>query len=122
MKNQRKPPPHPPGVLVQHAQCETCIYRADTAYNTKKLEDRVRDPRDPRHFTTSRACHAFRGRTVVCRGFWDRHAEDFDLGQIAVRLDAVYTIDETGAIRHDRQDGSRTFQPSGTAAKGSATT
>ena len=108
MENQRKPPPPPAGALVQKTQCETCIYRPETVYDTDELENLIRDPRDPTHFSTPRACHAVTGRTVVCRGFWDRHAEDFDLGQLAVRLDAVYTIDETNAVVHEPQGAPRT--------------
>ena len=102
MKRRPKPPKPPPGALVQKTQCDTCIYRPDTSLDIKRLEDAIRDPYDPQHFARPRACHTFTGRTVICRGFWNRHADRCDLGQLATRLNAVYTIDEAGVVMHER--------------------
>ena len=102
MKRRPKPPKPPPGALVQKTQCDTCIYRPDTGLDIKRLEDAIRDPYDPQHFARPRACHTFTGRTVICRGFWNRHADRCDLGQLATRLNAVYTIDEAGLVMHER--------------------
>ena len=43
----------------------------------------------------NRECHhAKRGSGVCCRGFWDRHADDFQAGQIAQRLNLIEYVKE----------------------------
>ena len=121
MKKQRKPPEPPLGALVQQTQCATCIYRPETPYDTEKLEKGIRDPKNREHFTRPRACHAFTGRTVVCREFWNRHAQHCDLGQLATRLDAVYMIDDAGTVTHTPQHGLPTIQRKPNAAPESTT-
>ncbi len=75
---------------VQAQQCTTCIYRADSALDIANLESAIADPRMPGHFVKFRACHhAPDAAAVVCRGFWNRHKDDFDGGQLAQRLNAV---------------------------------
>lgn len=72
---------------VQARACETCIYRRDSPLSLAKLEADVADPRMPGHFRGHRVCH--HSRDAVCRGFWNRHRDHFDLGQIAQRLGMV---------------------------------
>jgi hypothetical protein len=71
---------------VQRAMCKTCIYRPDSPLDLKHLESEVKD----KHvgFRTFRACH-HAGTDVCCRGFWNRHKDEFALGQIAQRLGFV---------------------------------
>lgn len=81
---------------VQTKQCRTCIYRPGLGWNIASLEAQIADPHLAGHFAGYRECHhAVRGSGVVCRGFWNRHKDQFDLGQLAQRLDAVefVTID-----------------------------
>jgi hypothetical protein len=70
--------------------CETCIYRSGFGWDIGRLEDQVRD----RHvgFKAYRACHHADGE-VCCRGFWERHRDEFAVGQIAQRLDLVEFVD-----------------------------
>lgn len=70
---------------VQRKMCKTCIYRKDSPLDLDKLENEVRDKYGG--FTSHRVCH--HSEDVCCRGFWDRHKDEFPLGQVAQRLDAV---------------------------------
>ena len=72
---------------VQKQRCRTCIYRKDSTLDLQRLEDAVRDPN--MGFKGYRACHHARSGRVCCCGFWDHHRDEFALGQIAQRLDAV---------------------------------
>lgn len=74
---------------VQEKMCRTCIYRADSPLDLEELEAQVADPHGG--FSGHRLCHHAEG--VCCRGFWDRHKDEFALGQIAQRLDFVEFVD-----------------------------
>ena len=76
---------------VQRRRCATCIYRPDTFFDLEKLEAQVRDPH--MGFWGYRACHHVQSGTVCCRGFWDAHRDEFQLGQLAQRLNAVEFVD-----------------------------
>jgi hypothetical protein len=69
---------------VQSKQCDTCIYRKDSPLDIKKLEQQISNKYG---FTGHRICH--HSDDVCCRGFWDRHKDEFQMGQIAQRLKAV---------------------------------
>jgi hypothetical protein len=76
------------GFRVQAKQCETCIYRNDSPLSLKKLEADVADGRGG--FRIHRQCHhSDRKYPVCCRGFWDRHKDEFPGGQLAQRLNMV---------------------------------
>lgn len=77
---------------VQRKQCATCIYRKDSALDIKKLEAQIADPRMEGHFKGSRICH--HSRDAVCAGFWKRHRDHYDAGQIAQRLGIVELVDD----------------------------
>lgn len=49
---------------VQRRQCETCIYRDDSALNIKQLEAQIADPRMQGHFKGHRICH--HTQTTLC--------------------------------------------------------
>jgi hypothetical protein len=70
---------------VQDRQCSTCIYRPDSPLDLADLESQIADPFGG--FTRHRLCHHADG--VCCRGFWNRHKDSFQAGQIAQRLNAV---------------------------------
>ena len=74
---------------VQKKACATCIYRKDSSLDIKKLENDVRD----KHmgFKGHRICH--HSKDVCCRGFWNRHKNEFALGQIAQRLNMVEFVE-----------------------------
>ena len=74
--------------------CATCIYRPDSPLDLKKLEDDVRErvrgkPID--FFKGYRICH--HSKNVCCRGFWQRHKDKFQLGQMAQRLGLVEFVE-----------------------------
>lgn len=77
---------------VQRKQCETCIYRKDSPLDITQLEAEVLDPRMPGHFERSRICH--HSGDAVCAGFWARHKDHFDAGQLAQRLGLVQLVDD----------------------------
>lgn len=77
------------GFKVQAKQCATCIYRPNSPLDLKKLEGQIADRYG---FKGHRVCH--HSRDVCCAGFWARHKDDFQLGQIAQRLDAVEFVEE----------------------------
>jgi hypothetical protein len=77
---------------VQKKMCATCIYRPDSPLDLKRLEDAVRDPSGFKGFRTYRICH--HSENVCCRGFWEAHKDEFQLGQIAQRLGMVEFVTE----------------------------
>ena len=74
---------------VMRQACATCIYRKDSPLDLSKLEDQVRD--NYGGFDGYRICHHH--DEAVCRGFWNRHKDQFQLGQIAQRLGLVTEVD-----------------------------
>jgi hypothetical protein len=78
------------GFKVRETQCETCIYRKDSPLNLKSLEDQIRDKYVG--FKGHRICH--HSKDSCCRGFWNRHKDEFQMGQIAQRLRMVEFTDE----------------------------
>jgi len=74
---------------VQRKACATCIYRRDSPLNIKALEDQVRDKY--MGFKGHRVCH--HSKDACCRGFWNRHKNEFAMGQIAQRLKFVEFVD-----------------------------
>ena len=75
---------------VQARQCETCIYGSSSAscHTIEELEDQIKD----RHgFKSFRLCH--HSHSACCRGFWDRHKDEFQAGQIAQRLKLVVMVE-----------------------------
>ncbi len=79
------------GFRVMAKQCATCIYRKDSPLDIKKLEAQIKDRF--MGFRTYRQCHHSRkGNTGCCRGFWNRHKDEFPAGQIAQRLNCVVFV------------------------------
>lgn len=77
------------GFLVQSKQCKTCIYKPGIGFDIAALEAEVADKFGG--FRAYRTCH--HSRNVCCRGFWNRHKNKFQLGQIAQRLGFVKFVD-----------------------------
>lgn len=75
---------------VQAKACSTCIYRKDSPLELKKLEGQVADKHGG--FKTFRICH--QSDTACCRGFWNRHKDKFQLGQLAQRLRMVQYVND----------------------------
>ena len=72
-------------------QCDTCIYRKKSKseghvldWNIEQLEDAVRD--EHMGFKGHRIYH--HNKNACCRGFWNRHKNEFPTGQVAQRLNA----------------------------------
>ena len=97
-RNRKPAASRVPGLIVRKTQCATCIYRPDSTLDLKHLEAAVRHP--IMGFRKFRACHHHRDMKACCRGFWNRYQQEFAHGQIAIRLNAVYTVDDGGRIRH----------------------
>lgn len=83
------------GLKVQDRLCRTCIYRPETHFDIKKMENQVREkvrgkPID--FFRGYRICH--HSKDACCRGFWNRHKDKFQLGQLAQRFGLVRFVHE----------------------------
>jgi hypothetical protein len=75
---------------VQKTQCSTCIYRPDSPLDLAKLEADVADGYGG--FEGHRICH--HSDDACCAGFWARHKDEFQLGQIAQRLGMVKFVQD----------------------------
>jgi hypothetical protein len=75
---------------VQRRMCLTCIYRLDCPLDLVALEAAVRDMYVG--FKSHRICH--HSRDACCRGFWERHRDEFPAGQVAQRLGLVEFVEE----------------------------
>lgn len=75
---------------VQKTQCSTCIYRPDSPLDLAKLEADVADGYGG--FKGHRVCH--HSDDACCAGFWARHKNEFQLGQIAQRLGMVKFVED----------------------------
>lgn len=82
------------GFQVQQKQCATCIYLPKSHFDIAALERAVADPHLPGFFKGHRTCHhAPDSSGVCCRGFWNRHKDRFQAGQLAQRLNFVSFVD-----------------------------
>lgn len=86
------------GFLVQRKLCATCIYKPGLGWNIEHLENQVREYRADglalRFFAGYRLCHHTKNKDdVCCRGFWDRHKNKFQKGQLAQRFGLVRFVD-----------------------------
>ena len=82
---------------VAAKQCKTCIYRPGSPLDIEQLEAQVADSYIPGSFKGHRICHHFEDAAdddVCCRGFWDRHKNNFNLGRIAQRLGFVEMVSD----------------------------
>lgn len=80
---------------VKAKQCSTCIYFPKTAMDIEKLEADVADPYMEGYFEGWRECHEPKRKSgACCKGFWDRHKDQFTAGQVAQRLGLVEFVEE----------------------------
>jgi hypothetical protein len=85
---------------VQAKLCPTCIYRKDSPLDLEKLEDQVRD--EFVGFRGYRICH--HSDAACCRGYWNRHKDEFAAGQIAQRLGLVEYVNDDNWIASEDAD------------------
>ena len=71
---------------VRRERCASCIYNKSTPLDLAKLERQALDQ------DTYRICH--HTKDAVCRGFWNRHKNHFNLGRIMQRIGGVRFTDE----------------------------
>lgn len=81
---------------VQKKQCTTCIYKSDSPLDLNQLEEEIRDPYVG--FRSYRVCH--HSEDACCRGFWNRHKYEFQMGQLAQRLQLVQFV-EVDTLREE---------------------
>ncbi len=74
---------------VQHKPCATCIYRKDSPLDLTKLEAEIADQYGG--FKGWRVCHY--SDDACCYGFWNRHKNHFQVGQVAQRLGWVEFVE-----------------------------
>ena len=77
------------GFKVRSTLCPTCIYKVGSEF-AEGLENQCKDKAG--FFQKYRVCH--HTKDSCCRGFWNRHNNDFQLGQVAQRLKIVEFTDE----------------------------
>lgn len=76
--------------FVQKKACRSCIYKLNSPLDLAKLEAEIADPQQTGFFKGYRICHATDGeQRICCAGFFARHSEDFQAGQVAKRLGLV---------------------------------
>ena len=73
------------GFKVQSKMCDTCIYRKDSPLDLQSLEAQIADKYGG--FIGHRVCH--HSKDVCCNGFWNAHKNEFQMGQVAQRLNMV---------------------------------
>lgn len=83
---------------VQKKPCSTCIYRKDSPLNKrlKIIEDRAKG--------SWQVCH--HSDDVCCRGFWNRYRNEFNLGRIVQRLNAVLFVN-VDTFKKEKPDANR---------------
>jgi hypothetical protein len=79
--------------------CDTCVYRKNSPLDPTELEEAVKSPRGD--FDGFRICHS--SMTACCAGFWARHKDAFQLGQVAQRLGLVQLVQDNVPTRISRQ-------------------
>lgn len=77
--------------IVQKRQCSTCIFRPENAEMLPRLLKQIEDPKLAGHFKSFRVCH--HSEIACCAGFWARHSNHFDVGQLAQRLGMVEFVE-----------------------------
>ena len=82
--------PQKAGLLVRATQCATCIYRAYGGNDIARLEGQIKAPTGG--FNSYRVCHSHTLTAPCCRGFWDRHKDEFPAGQVAQRFNLVIEV------------------------------
>lgn len=98
-----------PGFYVQRKMCATCIYRPDSPLDLEKLEADVADGFGG--FKAHRLCHhASKAEPACCRGFWNRHKDEFPGGQIAQRLNMVVFVDVDVLKKKEKKSNGRKQQ------------
>lgn len=83
------------GLRVQKKACDTCVYKPGSPIDPTELEENIREqmrgkPID--FFTGFRICHS--SRTACCAGFWAKHKDKFQVGQLAQRLKMVEYVQD----------------------------
>lgn len=81
------------GFRVRKHRCKTCIFGTRGNWNLEELLGQIRDPAGG--FTGWRVCHHEQDEREerCCRGFWDKHKDDFQIGQVAQRLGVIREVD-----------------------------
>ena len=83
------------GFKVQDRMCRTCIYGPNTHFDIERLENDCREKVHGKFidfFAKYRVCH--HSKDACCHGFWRRHKDHFQLGQLAQRLGMVRFVDD----------------------------
>jgi len=80
---------------VQKKMCDSCIYSKNSA-SFRRVEELEHEITDKHGFFNSwRECHKTDkadGTAACCRGFWNKHKDDFQVGQVAQRLNLVEEV------------------------------
>ena len=80
---------------VQKKKCDQCLFTANKIVDDKRKREILIETKQSDSFFI---CHkaTLENDKVCCRGFWDKHKHDFNLGRIAQRLNCVQMVDVKG--------------------------
>lgn len=85
---------------VQKTACSTCIYRPDSPLDIDALENQIADGHGG--FNGHRQCHHTGDtRPACCAGFWAKHKDKFQTGQVAQRLNMVEFVELDNQKEHN---------------------
>ena len=84
---------------VQKNQCATCVYKEGSPVDPGPLEDAIRTKYGDFH--SFRVCHS--SENACCAGFWEKHKDHFQMGQLAQRLDMVEWVQDKESTRLSKE-------------------
>lgn len=79
---------------VRKTKCDQCLFTDNRIVSQKRAGDVVKDclKRDT-YFICHKTQTEDAPQDMCCRGFWDQHKNNFNLGRIAQRLQAVRFVE-----------------------------
>lgn len=79
---------------IQTKQCDQCLFSRRRIVTAARFKNIIRDCTqlgNEKHFVCHKA--SLKGDSVCCRGFWDKYKNNFQLGQVAQRLNLVEEVE-----------------------------
>ncbi len=76
---------------IQKTKCNQCLFSKNRIVDAKRAAEVIRDALGKDTYFN---CHKakIKGADVCCRGFWDAHKDNFNLGRIAQRLNVIKEV------------------------------
>ena len=78
---------------IQKTKCNQCLFSKDRIVTSKAAAEVVKNClKNDTYFSCHKAKIKGDKDNVCCKGFWDAHKSNFNLGRIAQRLNAVREV------------------------------